>query len=125
MASVILVVDDSVSIRKSIYQILTSNGYEVIEAVDGINGLHMLESSGADCVITDINMPKMNGLEFIQQARATEKGKYIPILVLTTESEAEMIRAGKEAGATGWIVKPFNDAKLLGAVRRVLDSGRK
>ena len=120
MSAAVLIVDDSVSVRKSISQILKQHGYEVEEAVDGLNALAKLESRVFGCVITDVNMPNMDGLEFIRHARAVEKGRYIPILVLTTESQSGMIRTGREAGATGWIIKPVNDVKLLAAVRKVL-----
>ena len=81
MSAAILIVDDSVSIRKGISQILKQQGYEVEEAVDGLNGLTKLEAGIFDCVITDVNMPNIDGIEFIRRARAVEKGRYIPILV--------------------------------------------
>ncbi|HNQ96756.1 MAG: response regulator [Spirochaetales bacterium] len=120
MGSTILVVDDSVSIRQSVRFILEQSGYTVHEAADGAEGLKRLGEQKVDLVISDINMPNMDGLTMIKQIRETDKIKFLPILVLTTESQGTVIEEGKKAGATGWIVKPFNDVKLIETIKKVL-----
>lgn len=120
MSGTILIIDDSYSMRESIKYILNGSGYSVIEAADGVDGFNKLKSSKIDCVVTDINMPNLNGIELIKKIRSDGETKMMPVLVLTTESEFDMIRKGRDVGATGWIVKPFNDEKLLTAVRKVL-----
>lgn len=116
----ILIVDDSAAIRQSISFILTQEGYETIEATDGLEAFNMLASIGAlDLIITDVNMPNLDGIGFIRKARELPSFKFTPILVLTTESQGSKMNEGKEAGATGWIVKPFNSEKLLGIVKKV------
>jgi two-component system, chemotaxis family, chemotaxis protein CheY len=120
MGKKILVVDDSAAIRQSISFILTQEGYETIEASDGMEGLAALAKLDAvDLIITDVNMPNLDGIGFIKKARELDKFKFTPILVLTTESQGSKMNEGKEAGATGWIVKPFNSEKLLGIVKKV------
>ncbi|MBN1907802.1 MAG: response regulator [Deltaproteobacteria bacterium] len=121
MSKVIMAVDDSTSIRQMVGFILRDAGYEVIEAIDGQDGVnHLLNNSGIDMIITDLNMPNMDGIELIKQARAMPKYKYIPIVMLTTESQDNKKQAGKAAGATGWIVKPFQPDQLLAVIRKVL-----
>jgi len=118
----ILIVDDSAAIRQSISFILKQEGYETVEASDGLEGLAALEAADAfDLIITDVNMPNLDGIGFIRKAREQAKYKFTPILVLTTESQGSKMNEGKEAGATGWIVKPFNADKLLGIVRKVAE----
>jgi two-component system, chemotaxis family, chemotaxis protein CheY len=120
MPKKILVIDDSAAIRQSISFILSQEGYETVEANDGLEALGVLGSVGAlDLIITDVNMPNLDGIGFIKKARELEKYKFTPILVLTTESQGSKMNEGKEAGATGWIVKPFNSEKLLGIVKKV------
>jgi two-component system, chemotaxis family, chemotaxis protein CheY len=120
MPKKILVIDDSAAIRQSISFILGQEGYETVEATDGLEALNMLGSIEAlDLIITDVNMPNLDGIGFIKKARETAKFKFTPILVLTTESQGSKMNEGKEAGATGWIVKPFNAEKLLGIVKKV------
>jgi two-component system chemotaxis response regulator CheY len=120
MAKRILIVDDSAAIRQSISFILGQEGYETIEATDGLEALNMLGTIEAlDLIITDVNMPNLDGIGFIRKARELAKFKFTPILVLTTESQGSKMNEGKEAGATGWIVKPFNSEKLLGIVKKV------
>jgi len=120
MPKKILVVDDSAAIRQSISFILGQEGYETVEATDGLEALNMLGSIEAlDLIITDVNMPNLDGIGFIKKAREIAKFKFTPILVLTTESQGSKMNEGKEAGATGWIVKPFNSEKLLGIVKKV------
>lgn len=117
----ILVVEDSVSIRESVKLILERNGYTPVEAVDGVDALNKIKEHSFECVITDINMPNMNGLELIGKARDTEECRYVPIIVLTSESQVSMLKKGMKAGATGWIVKPFNEEKLLATLNKVLN----
>ena len=120
MPKVILTVDDSRSIRQMVSFTLTQAGYQVVEAVDGKDALDKLAVSGVDMVITDLNMPNVNGIELIGQVRKQAKYKFIPILMLTTESQDAIKQQGKAAGATGWIVKPFNATQLVDVVKKVL-----
>jgi two-component system chemotaxis response regulator CheY len=120
MAKKVLVVDDSAAIRQSITYVLQQGGYEVLEAKDGMDGLSALQSMDAtDLIITDVNMPNLDGISFIRKVRENAKYKFTPIIVLTTESQGTKMNEGKEAGATGWIVKPFSAEKLLGVVKKV------
>ncbi|HOX47548.1 MAG TPA: response regulator [Spirochaetia bacterium] len=122
MAKKILVVDDSAAIRQSISFILKQEGYDTVEAQDGLDALNVLGTLDAvDLIITDVNMPNLDGIGFIRKARELPKFKFTPILVLTTESQGSKMNEGKEAGATGWIVKPFNADKLLGIVKKVAE----
>ncbi len=116
----ILAVDDSASMRQMVSFTLRSSGYEVIEAVDGQDALDKLGSREVDLVLTDQNMPRMDGLTLIRQLRIQDRFKRTPILVLTTESSDEMKQAGRAAGATGWMVKPFDPARLLEVIGKVL-----
>ena len=116
----ILAVADSISIRKSIYFVLTQEGYEVVEAVDGVDGLAKAKEDKFNLVITDINMPNMDGIEMIKQIRQTEGYKFTPIIALTTENQDSKMQEGKAAGATGWIVKPFTSEKLLAIVKKII-----
>ena len=122
MAKKILVVDDSAAIRQSISFILKQEGYDTVEAQDGLDALNVLGTLDAvDLIITDVNMPNLDGIGFIRKARELPKFKFTPILVLTTESQGSKMNEGKEARATGWIVKPFNADKLLGIVKKVAE----
>lgn len=122
MAKKILIVDDSAAIRQSISFILKQEGYETLEASDGMEALDSLQNmEGLDLIITDVNMPNLDGISFIRRARELPKFKFTPIIVLTTESQGSKMNEGKEAGATGWIVKPFNADKLLGIVKKVAE----
>jgi two-component system chemotaxis response regulator CheY len=116
----ILAVDDSASMRQMVSFTLRSSGYEVIEAVDGQDALDKLGDKQIDLVLTDQNMPRMDGLTLIKQLRVQDRFKRTPILVLTTESSDEMKQAGRAAGATGWMVKPFDPARLLEVIGKVL-----
>ncbi|MBR4450099.1 MAG: response regulator [Treponema sp.] len=118
-AKKILAVDDSVSIRKSISFILGQEGYEVVEAVDGNDGLAKARAEKFDLVITDINMPGMDGIELIKNLRQEASYKFTPLIALTTENQMSKMEEGKAAGATGWIVKPFVAEKLLAVVKKV------
>ncbi len=119
MTKTILTVDDSRTMRDMLQLALADAGYRVIQAVDGIDGLETLSAEGADVVITDINMPRLDGFGFIEGVRADPRHRATPVLVLTTESDAAKKQRAREAGATGWIVKPFDPVKLVEAVRRV------
>jgi two-component system chemotaxis response regulator CheY len=116
----ILTVDDSHSMRALLKMTLSGNGYEVVEAEDGVEALDWLERNEVDLIITDINMPRLDGFGLIERLRG-EQRRHVdrPILVLTTESSEEKKARARRAGATGWIVKPFDAEKLVAAVRRV------
>ena len=116
----ILAVDDSPSIRQMVNFTLTSAGYAVVEAEDGEDGVEKARACKANLVLTDQNMPKADGLTLIKRLRAMPDYERVPILVLTTESSDAMKAQGKAAGATGWIVKPFDPEKLLHVVKQVL-----
>ncbi len=119
MAKLILTVDDSRTMRDMLRIALASAGYEVVQAEDGMHGLEVLSGCKPDVIVTDINMPRLDGFGFIEGVRRNEKYRAIPILVLTTESDAERKNRARQAGATGWIVKPFDPAKLIDAIERV------
>jgi len=120
MGKVVLTVDDSASIRQMVAFTLKSSGYEVVEAVDGEDGRNKAKSKNADLVLTDQNMPRMDGLTLIKTLRGLPQYRSVPILMLTTESSDAMKAAGRAAGATGWLVKPFDPQKLLEVVRKVI-----
>lgn len=120
MAKLIMTVDDSASIRQMVSFTLKQAGYQVIEAVDGVDALSKMNGAPVNMLLTDLNMPNMDGIELIRQVRADSAFKFIPIIMLTTESQAEKKQQGKAAGATGWIVKPFNPDQLLAVVKKVL-----
>ena len=119
MTKTVLTVDDSRTMRDMLMLALKDAGYRVVQAEDGVHGLEVLQAERPDIVITDINMPRMDGFGFIEGMRADPNHKATPVLVLTTESDAAKKQRAREAGATGWIVKPFDPAKLVDAVRRV------
>jgi two-component system, chemotaxis family, chemotaxis protein CheY len=122
MAKRVLAVDDSLTIRQLIKMTLTRAGYEVIEAEDGAKGLQKASAEVFDLVLSDINMPVMTGLEMLRGLRKLEQYKFTPIVLVTTESQPEKKQEGKAAGATGWIVKPFEPEQLLAVVTKVLRS---
>ncbi|MEM7544043.1 MAG: response regulator [Pseudomonadota bacterium] len=119
MKLTILAVDDSRTMRNLLKQALSEAGFDVHVAEDGIHGLETLENCAPDVIITDINMPRLDGFGFIEAVRAGPQCKSVPILTLTTESAPAMKERARNAGATGWIVKPFDKAKLVAAIRRV------
>jgi two-component system chemotaxis response regulator CheY len=119
MAKRILTIDDSKTMRDMLMLTLTDAGYEVIQAVDGEDGVNVLKDQSVDVVITDINMPKMDGYEVIRQLRKNPAHKTLPILVLTTESDTDKRSIAREAGATGWMVKPFDPDRLVQTIRKV------
>lgn len=120
MSKTILCVDDSASMRQSIKLTLAINGYRIIEAVDGVDGLEKAQTGPVDLVITDLNMPRMDGLEFINELRKLDTFKGVPIVFVTTESDETKRAAAKAAGATAWITKPFAPDHLLKVARRLL-----
>ncbi|BCM25435.1 response regulator [Methyloradius palustris] len=120
MAKTILAVDDSGSLRQMVAFSLNAAGYQVIEAVDGQDGLNKARNQVVDLVLTDQNMPNMDGLTLIKSLRAMESYKTVPILMLTTESSDEMKAQGRAAGATGWLVKPFDPKRLIDVVKKVI-----
>jgi two-component system chemotaxis response regulator CheY len=121
MSLTVLTVDDSRTMREMLRLALSDAGYRVVQAEDGLHGLEVLaaESNAPQVIVTDINMPRMDGFGFIEEVRGDQRWRGIPILVLTTESDAEKKNRARNAGATGWIVKPFNPVKLVDAIRRV------
>ncbi len=119
MAS-ILAVDDSASMRQMVSFTLKGAGYDVTEAADGVEALNIAKANKFNLVLTDVNMPNMDGITLTKELRALPDYKFIPILTLTTESSSDKKMAGKSAGATGWIVKPFNPDQLLATIKKVL-----
>jgi len=120
MPKQILVIDDSSAIRQSISFILEQAGFGVSQAEDGLAGLQVATLQAFDLIITDVNMPNMDGITFVKKARALPKHQFTPIIVLTTENQGSKMEEGKAAGATGWIVKPFESEKLLGVVNKLI-----
>jgi two-component system chemotaxis response regulator CheY len=116
----ILAVDDSASVRHMVKITLTAAGYQVIEAGDGREGLAQAKSAAVAMIVTDLNMPNMNGLEFIREVRKLPLYRGVPIVFLTTESDDGMKQQAKAAGATGWITKPFRQEQLLAAAKKFL-----
>jgi len=120
MAKTILAVDDSSSLRSMVSFSLKAAGYQVVEAVDGVDGLEKARKRVVDLVLTDQNMPRMDGLSLIKSLRDMPTYSGVPILMLTTESSDEMKARGKAAGATGWMVKPFDPARLINVIKKVI-----
>ncbi len=121
MGQTVLVVDDSVSMRQMVSFALTGAGYEVVEAGDGQEAVDKLNGGAKpNLVITDLNMPNMDGISLIKAVRGMVAHKFTPILMLTTESADEKKKEGQGAGATGWIVKPFNPEQMLATIKKVL-----
>lgn len=120
MTKTILAVDDSASLRQMVSFTLKTSGYEVIEAADGQDGLDKAKARTVDLILTDQNMPRMDGLTLIRTLRGLPQYRTTPILMLTTESSDAMKQQGRAAGATGWLVKPFDPQKLIEVVKKVL-----
>lgn len=120
MAKSVITVDDSGTMRKMVSFTLKTAGYDVAEANDGMEALNMLQSHSFDLVISDVNMPNLDGIELTRRLRSQSKFASTPIILLTTESDPGKKADGKAAGATGWIVKPFNQDQLLAVVSKVL-----
>jgi two-component system chemotaxis response regulator CheY len=120
MGKIIMTVDDSTSIRQMVSFTLKEAGYDVMEAVDGKDALSKLNGASVHMIITDLNMPNLDGIGLIREVRANQAYKFVPIVMLTTESQDTRKQEGKAAGATGWIVKPFKPDQLLAVVKKVL-----
>ena len=123
MAKTIFVVDDSASLRRVVSLALTAAGYDVVEAADGVDGLKKLaELAGkkVHLIISDVNMPRMDGIEFVTQLKQKNAFKFTPVIMLTTEGDDEIKMAGKAAGARAWIIKPFNPEQMLNAVSKLI-----
>lgn len=120
MGKVVLSVDDSPSIRDAIAFALEPKGYKVLKAEDGLKGISTLKANKIDMIITDLNMPNMNGIEMIKAIRGDKQFDGIPVVLLTTESQKEKMIEGKQAGAAGWIVKPFDEAKIRDVVGKMI-----
>lgn len=119
MRKLILTVDDSRTMRDMLRLALSEAGFNVVQAEDGMHGLDVLASETPDVIVTDINMPRLDGFGFIEGVRKLDAHRAVPILVLTTESDADKKQRARRAGATGWIIKPFDPVKLVEAIRRV------
>ncbi len=120
MAKTVLAIDDSASIRQMVAFTLKSSGYEVVDAVDGMEGLDKAKAQTFDLILTDQNMPRMDGITLIKSLREMPQYRTVPILMLTTESSDAMKQQGRAAGATGWLVKPFDPQKLIEVVKKVI-----
>jgi len=117
----ILIIDDSESIREVIATGLESAGYAVIRGVNGEDGLNCLKNNpDVELIITDLNMPVMDGISFLKEVRKSDKHKYLPVIILTTESQEIKKQEARNAGATGWIIKPFSREKLLNVIKKVV-----
>jgi two-component system chemotaxis response regulator CheY len=120
MAKTILIVDDSESIREVVSFTLENEGYKVLVGIDGQDALKFFDGSEIDLLITDLHMPNMDGIDLIKKVRSMDNYQRVPILFLTTESQAAKKMEAKDAGATGWIIKPFVPAKLVAAINKVI-----
>ncbi|PYF09399.1 two-component system chemotaxis response regulator CheY [Rhodobacter viridis] len=120
MSKTIMTIDDSPSVRQMMSMTLRGAGFAVLEAVDGEDALKKLATAKVDCVFTDQNMPVLDGLGFIKRFRATPNSVGVPVVFLSTESRDDLKSAARAAGATGWLTKPFDQAKLLEVVRKVV-----
>jgi two-component system chemotaxis response regulator CheY len=118
MPKTLMIVDDSASMRQLVSYTIKEAGYDVLAAVNGKDALDKLSNAKVDMVITDLNMPEMDGIEFIKKFRTLPDYKFSPIVMLTTESQDEKKQEGKKAGASGWIVKPFNPEQLMTVVNK-------
>ncbi|MEM8758950.1 MAG: response regulator [Pseudomonadota bacterium] len=118
MAKTILTVDDSRSIRAALRETLEELGFAVLEAEDGVHGYETLTANEVDLVITDLNMPRMNGIDLIRKVRADGRYAGLPLVMLTTENQPDKMKEGREAGASGWIVKPFNELQIEMIVKK-------
>jgi two-component system, chemotaxis family, chemotaxis protein CheY len=120
MAKTILIVDDSTSLRQVVSIALQSAGYEVIEAVDGVDGLAKLDGRKIHLVISDVNMPNMDGLTFLKELKKLPAYKFTPVIMLTTESGEGKKQEGQQSGAKAWVVKPFKPEQMLAAVAKLI-----
>lgn len=116
----ILVVDDAITMRQLVAATLKSAGYDVVDAKDGKDALAKLENDRFNLIVSDLNMPNLDGIGLIKAVKAEPKHKFTPIVMLTTESQAEKKEEGRQAGAKAWIVKPFKPADLLAVVKKII-----
>ena len=119
MTARVLVVDDSATVRQQVGIALRQSGFEIVEACDGAEGAEAIGKGGIDCVICDVNMPNMNGIEMLRKVKSEPANADLPVVMLTTEGSKELITQAKEAGAKGWIVKPFKADLLVAAVEKL------
>ena len=119
MSTTVLVVDDSATIRQEVGSALSLAGMHVVEAADGSEGLEKIRAGGIQCVVCDVNMPKKNGIEMVEEVKKDAEYAKLPILMLTTEGAKDLIVRAKAAGASGWIVKPFKPEMLVAAVSKL------
>ncbi len=119
MSKTVLVVDDSGTVRQQVTMALKQAGFATKEAADGVEGLNAITSDSIDMVICDVNMPNMNGLEMVEAVKAKPEHQALPIVMLTTEGQPSMIKRAKDAGAKGWIVKPFDATQLIAAAKQL------
>jgi len=120
MSMTILVVDDSVVVRQVVTLTLRNAGFSTIDAVNGVDALKKLQNNQVELIVTDLNMPEMDGISFIREVRARNDIRHLPIVMLTTVSQEERKQEGRAAGATGWVYKPFKAGQLLEAVRKCI-----
>jgi len=120
MSKTILIVDDSESLRQVVNIALSGAGYQVFEAKDGVDGLSKLDGSKVHLIISDVNMPNMNGIDFVKAVKALPKYKFTPIIMLTTESQPYLMEESRKAGAKAWLAKPFRPDQMLQAVSKIL-----
>lgn len=120
MAKTILIVDDSASLRQVVKIALSTAGYDVIEACDGVDALSKLDGCKINLIISDVNMPNMDGITLVKEVKRKPEYKFTPIIMLTTESQEEMKQQGQAAGARAWVVKPFQPAQMLAAVSKLV-----
>ncbi len=120
MSKTILIVDDSASVRQVVGIALRGAGYDVVEGVDGVDGLAKMDGRKIHLIISDVNMPRMDGITFIKEAKKLPSYKFTPIMMLTTESEEKKKLEGQQAGAKAWVVKPFQPAQMLAAVSKLI-----
>lgn len=120
MSKTILIVDDSFSLRHTLAIALKGAGYDVVEASDGMDGLAKLDGRKFNLIISDVNMPNLDGIGFVKQAKALPNYRFTPVIMLTTEGSQDKIAEGKAAGARAWVVKPFQPPALLDAVAKLV-----
>lgn len=119
MSATVLVVDDSATVRQQVATALLQAGFQVVEAGDGVQGHNRVKQGGIDCIISDVNMPNMNGIEMVTAIKQDPASSHLPVVMLTTEGSKELIAKAKQAGASGWIVKPFKADMLVAAVNKL------
>jgi two-component system chemotaxis response regulator CheY len=120
MQKTIMIVDDSESLRQVVNIALSGAGYKVLEAKDGVDGLAKLDGSKVHLIISDVNMPNMNGIDFVKEVKKLAKYRFTPIIMLTTENQQYLMEESRKAGAKAWMVKPFKPAEMLKAVAKIL-----